>query len=309
MRAFDRTDVRDALPWRQLIDGLRETFRTGCVQPLRTVHQVKVPGEPDASFFMMPAWQEGGKLAVKILFICPGNANRDLPAVNGSIVVFDAVTGAPEAILEGSEVTARRTAAASALAAEVMARQDVRSLLVAGAGTIAANLIPAHRTVRDYERVTLWARDRSKAQALADELGEGVAVADDLDAAVAEADVVSTATLASVPLIKGALVKEGTHLDLVGAYLPTMAEADAEALRRAAGAIIVDTFDGALAEAGDIIQAIDAGAITRDDIAGDLAALCRGEVQPRTDDRQITLFKSVGAAIEDFAAARMAATR
>jgi ornithine cyclodeaminase len=307
MRLFTDSDVKAALPWDRLIDEIRTAFATGVSQPLRTAHAVPVPGEPDAAFLAMPAWEEGGKLAVKILFIAPGNARRDLPAVNATVMVFDAVTGRAEAVMEGGELTARRTAATSAMAADAMARKDARSLLVIGAGTIAANLVAAGPAGRGDEPRRLLARHPAKALALADRFDAAVAVAPDLDAAVAEADVIAAATLATEPLIRGSLLRPGAHLDLVGGYTRSMREADTEAVRRAAGGIVVDTFDGAMAEAGDITQPMESGAIARGDIAGDLRALCRGEIRPRRSDDQITLFKSVGAAIEDFVAARIVA--
>lgn len=307
MKLFTDSDMQAALPWDALISELKGAFAKGVSQPLRTAHTVPVPGEPDATFLAMPAWEEGGKLAVKILFIAPGNSARNLPAVNASVMVFDAVTGQAEAVMEGGELTARRTAATSALAADLMARRDVKSLLIVGAGTIAGNLIPAHRAVRDYDSVQIWARRPKQAQALADQFGAKVTAITDLDTAVASADVIAAATITNDPLIKGALLKEGAHLDLVGGFTTDMREADSEALKRAAGGIIVDTYDGAMAEAGDITQPLADGTITRADIAGDMAELCRGEAQPRRSDSQITVFKSVGAAIEDFVAARMAA--
>ncbi|SLN73364.1 L-lysine cyclodeaminase [Falsiruegeria litorea R37] len=308
MKVFSDASVAEALPWQALIADLRQAFAQGVSQPLRTAHTIPVPGEPDATFLAMPAWEEGGKLAVKILFIAPGNTGRNLPAVNASVMVFDAVTGQAEAAMEGAELTARRTAATSALAADLMARRDAKSLLIVGAGTIASNLIPAHMAVRDYDRITIWARKPEQAQALAGRFGDAVSVAADLDAAVADADVIAAATLTNDPLIKGALLKEGVHLDLVGGFTTDMREADSDAMKRAAGGIIVDTYDGAMAEAGDITQPLAEGAITRVDIAGDMAELCRGEAQPRQSDTQITVFKSVGAAIEDFVAARMVAS-
>ncbi|WP_299949897.1 ornithine cyclodeaminase family protein [uncultured Ruegeria sp.] len=307
MRVYSDAQVKDALPWNELITQLREAFANGVSQPLRTAHTIPVPGEPDASFLAMPAWEEGGKLAVKILFIAPGNSARNLPAVNASVMVFDAVTGQAEAAMEGGELTARRTAATSALAADLMARKDARNLLIVGAGTIADTLISAHRAVRDYESVQIWARRPEQAQALAAKFDDSVTASSDLDAAIPEADVIAAATITNDPLIKGALLKEGVHLDLVGGFTTDMREADSDALKRAARSIIVDTYDGAMAEAGDITQPLAEGAITREDVVGDMAELCRGEAQPRTSDSQITVFKSVGAAIEDFVAARMTA--
>ena len=307
MKVILDAQVKEALPWNGLIAELRKAFSTGVSQPLRTAHAIPVPGEPDASFLAMPAWEEGGKLAVKILFIAPGNTNRNLPAVNASVMVFDAVTGQAEAAMEGAELTARRTAATSALAADLMARKDAKTLLIVGAGTIAGNLIPAHRSVRDYDSIQIWARRPEQALALADQFDETVIAVTDLDTAVAQADVIAAATITNDPLIKGALLKDGVHLDLVGGFTTDMREADSTALKRAAGGIIVDTYDGAMTEAGDITQPLAEGTITRADIVGDMAELCRCTAQPRTSDTQITVFKSVGAAIEDFVAARMTA--
>lgn len=297
--------VREKLDWESLIGSIYQTARKGCEQPLRTAHTVKVPGEPDATFLMMPAWQSGGKLAVKLAFIAPGNAERDLPAVSASVVTFDARTGEPLSIIDGGEVTARRTAATSALAARHMARQDAQHLLIVGAGRIAANLVEAHNTVRNYAKVSVWARNLEKAEKFAADSATDVAVAEDLDSAIKSADTISAATITSEPLIKGALLKPGTHLDLVGGFLPTMREADDECVRRSAGAIIVDTRAGVLAEAGDITQPLEDSVITESDIRGDLAMLCRKEITGRDDAKQITMFKSVGAAFQDFAAATM----
>lgn len=305
MRVFSDAQVQEVLPWKELISELKDAFAKGVSLPLRTAHTVPVPGEPDTSFLAMPAWEVGGKLAVKILYIVPGNSARNLPAVNATVLVFDAVTGQVQAAMEGAELTARRTAATSALAADMMARKDAGSLLIVGAGKIASNLIPAHRTVRDYDQVRIWSRRPEQAEGLAAQFDASVTAVADLDAALAEADVVAAATFSNDPLIKGALLKDGAHLDLVGGYTTDMREADNDAIRRAAGSIIVETYEGAMAEAGDITQPLDQGAITKADIAGDLAELCRGKVQARTNDNQITFFKSVGAAVEDFVAARM----
>ena len=307
MHLLGNEEVRAALPWDALIESLRDAFASGATQPLRTVHTVPVPGEAPASFVAMPAWEAGGKLAVKLVFVTPGNTARNLPSVHSTVLVFNAVSGAAEAVMEGAELTARRTAAASALAASLMARKDAKSLLIVGAGAIAENLVPAHCRVRAYDTVTLWARHPDRAARLAERLELPVAIATDLDDAVARADVIATATFARQPLVRGDLLRPGCHLDLVGGYTPDMREADTTAVLRARGGIVVDTFEGAMAEAGDLLQPMREGVLTRSDILCDLAALCRGEATARHRDDQITLFKSVGAAIEDFAAARLVA--
>jgi len=279
-------------------------FRDGCVMPVRHHHTFAVPGEPDATLLLMPAWQVGTYLGVKLASVVPGNASRGLPAVAGLYVLASARTGEILATMEGGELTARRTAAASALAADHLARAEASTLLMIGTGRLSLNLIQAHAAVRPIARVGIWGRNPAKAARVADEasrLGFAAAPVADLDAALAEADIVSAATLSLEPLVRGARLRPGAHVDLVGAFTPAMRESDDETMRR--GRVFVDTRAGALKEAGDIVQAIAAGVLRPDDIAGDLAALVRGEAVGRTGPDEITVFKSVGAALEDLAAA------
>jgi ornithine cyclodeaminase len=219
-------------------------------------------------------------------------------------------------MLDGNMLTLRRTACASALAATYLARADAARMVMVGTGKLARHLIGAHGSARPIREIRIWGRARDKAAALAAELSRlpryanvGIEAAADLAADVAWADVVSCATLSSTPLIQGTWLKPGAHLDLVGAYTPAMREADDEAVRRAAGAVYVDTRAGATKEAGDIIQPLANGTLAADGIAGDLLELARGTARGRRDDRQITFFKSVGTALEDLAAARLAVAR
>lgn len=304
MRHFDLDATRRALPWPALIEALRAMFRDGCVMPVRHHHTFAVPGEPDATLLLMPAWQVGTYLGVKLASVVPGNAFRGLPAVAGLYVLASARTGEILATMEGGELTARRTAAASALAADHLARAEASTLLMIGTGRLSLNLIQAHAAVRPIARVGIWGRNPAKAARVADEasrLGFAAAPVADLDAALAEADIVSAATLSLEPLVRGARLRPGAHVDLVGAFTPAMRESDDETMRR--GRVFVDTRGGALKEAGDIVQAIAAGVLRPDDIAGDLVALVRGEAVGRTGPDEITVFKSVGAALEDLAAA------
>lgn len=308
MLILGEDEVRSALDWRSLIEAVRETFRSGCDVPLRTAHQVPIPGEKDATLLMMPAWQPGRFIAIKMVNIVPGNSARNLPAVAASVIVFDGMTGQPKAILEGGELTARRTGAASAVAADYLARPDASRLLVVGTGRIAANLAQAHAQIRPLKSIRVWGRSKAKAEALARscrQLAASVEVAADLEGAAREADIISCATLATEPLIRGDWLKPGTHLDLVGAYLPEMREADEKAMVRA-GAIVVDTFAGALAEAGDVLQPLRSGAIQRSAIVAELSDLCTGRYPGRKSPEEITVFKSVGTAVEDYAAAVLA---
>jgi ornithine cyclodeaminase len=224
--------------------------------------------------------------------------------VLGSYLLMSAETGATLAVMEATRLTAWRTAAASALASRYLSRPDAARLLMVGAGALAPFLVRAHASVRPIREVAVWNRSRPRAEALIADLAKaGIAatVADDLAAAVGAADIVSTATLSSDPLIRGAWLKPGTHLDCVGAFKPSMRETDDEAVRRAR--LFVDTRAGAFDEAGDILQPLQAGVIGKSAVLGELSDLTRGTVPGRASPEEITLFKSVGASIEDLAAA------
>jgi ornithine cyclodeaminase len=229
--------------------------------------------------------------------------------VHGTYVLLEAATGAPKALLDGTALTLRRTAAASALAAEFLARPDSVVHLMVGTGALAPHLVAAHAAVRPIRQALVWGRSPAKAAALAGRLSASGIPAEpvnNLAQAVGRADIVTCATLATEPLISGEWLRPGTHLDLVGGYTPEMREADDEAVRRAR--VYIDT-EAALREAGDIVQSLRSGALARDQIAGDLFALSRGQCPGREDDAEITLFKSVGTALEDLAAAELAVSR
>lgn len=306
MRVMTGAELRAALPYPRLIDALDDAFREGCSAPLRQHHAVGTDASA-GTLLLMPAWQAGRHIGIKTVTIFPGNAARGLASVQGLYTLLDGPTGAPLALLDGPVLTTRRTAAASALAARYLARPDAARLLMVGTGALAPELVRAHAAARPIREVRIWGRDPAKAAALAGTLAaEGIAAAPaaDLAAAVAWADLVSCATLSSTALVRGEWLSPGCHLDLVGAFLPTMREADDEAVRRAR--VFVDTRTGGLNEAGDIVQAIAAGALTAEAIQGELAELAAGTVQGRRTPAEITLFKSVGTALEDLAAARLA---
>ena len=306
MLTLGADEVRRALDWPSTIAALNAMFRSGCEMPVRHHHTIEVPGAAAATLLLMPAWTIGGYLGVKVVNVFPGNAATGLPAVTGLYLLFSATTGALLATLDGPELTARRTAAASALAARYLARDDAARLLVVGTGRLAANLAAAHAAVRPICKVTIWGRDPAKAAAIATALsaeGLNAAAGDDLAAAVRSADIVSCATLARAPLVMGAWLAPGTHLDLVGGFTPGMREADDEAVRRSN--VFVDTRAGAMAEAGDIVAPIANGTLTPDGVCADLFELARGQHPGRKSREEITLFKSVGVALEDLAAAAL----
>jgi ornithine cyclodeaminase/alanine dehydrogenase-like protein (mu-crystallin family) len=308
MRHFAAAEVDAALDFPSLIETLAEAFRGGFHAPERHHHAIERPGEATATTLLMPAWTTFGSsddfLGAKIVNVFPGNGGRGLPAVHGVYVLQSGVTGAPIATLDGTRLTVWRTAAASALAARYLARADAKRLLIVGAGQLAPYLARAHASVRPIETIAVWNHRAAGAHRLAAALaGEGfnAHVVTRLEDGVRNADVVSCATLSEAPLVAGASLEPGQHLDLVGAFSMRMREADDAALKRSR--IFVDT-EAAMSEGGDVALGLKAGAIARADVVGDLAALVRGAPGRRTE-HEITLFKSVGASIEDLAAAML----
>jgi len=305
MRFFDAATIRAALPWPRMLEALGTMLREDVTAPLRANYAIDVPGAVAATLLLMPAWRTGRRIGVKLVTVFPGNRDRGERAVNAVYALFDAHNGVPLALFDGDEITARRTAGASAFAASYLARRDARHLVMVGAGRQARGLIAAHSHVRPIERVSLWSRTPDHADAAARAMSDDglpVTPVSDLEAAVREADIVSCATLSTAPLVKGAWLTRGAHLDLVGAFQATMRETDDTAMRRA-DMIVVDDRNAALAEGGDLVQALASGAIAPENIAADLADLARGAHPGRTGDAQITVFKSVGFALEDLAAA------
>lgn len=305
LRIVTAEEIARVLDYEALIEALAHAFCGAMTAPMRHHHTIARPGR-DATLLVMPAWTLSGErfIGCKIASIFPDNAALGKPSLHGSFLLISGDTGEPLALMDAGPLTAFRTAAASALAARRLARQDASHLVMVGAGTLAPHLVRAHACVRPIRRVSLWNRSRRRAEELALHLGEAgldVAVTDDLASAVREADVVSCATLSTEPLIRGAWLKPGAHLDLVGGFTPMMREADDDALRRAR--VYVDTRTGALKEAGDLVDPIRRGVISEADVQGDLFDLCHGKDKGRRSNGEITLFKSVGASIEDLAAA------
>lgn len=308
MLQLDRDALRAALPWDALIEALAAMFREGCEAPLRHRHAMPGEGGAENTLLLMPAWRAHGHTGVKIVHVAPGNAARGEPAVHAAYLLSDATTGAPLALMDGGELTDRRTAAASLLAARHLARADSARLLLLGAGKVARALAEAYAARFPIADIAIWSRSAARAQRLAAELaahGLPARATDRPDPA--QADIVSAATLAAEPLVRGAELRPGTHVDLVGAYRPDMRESDGAVLARAT--LVVDTRAGAMAEAGDVVQAIAEGAITPAHVVADLADLCRGIHPGRRDAAEITVFKSVGWAGEDLAAAALAYAR
>lgn len=309
MLHLDRAAVAARLDRHALLERLRRAFASDCTTPVRQSYAVGGDGA-GKTLLLMPAWRADGSLGVKLVTVVADNAVRSLPAVHACYLLFDANTGMPRALLDGTELTLRRTGAASALAATYLARSDATRLLMVGTGALATHVVLSHAGIRPISAVRIWGRRVEKARevvaALKAIVGHGFSVelCDDLESGVAWADIVSCATLSSKPLIEGRWLRPGQHLDLIGAFRPDMREADDVALTRAD--LYVDTRAGALAEAGEFVQGFAAGVITPEQVRGELSELVRGIVPGRIDNTAITLFKSVGTAIEDLAAAELA---
>ncbi len=305
MRVIGASEVHAALDWERLIEALRQMFRSGCTVPVRHHHTVPIGGgEPDATLLLMPAWQTGKHIGVKLATVFPSNGEKSLPAVMGTYLLLDGKTGSPIAMIDGPALTLRRTAAASALAASYLARPDAERLLLVGTGALIPHLLAAHAAVRPIHNVLVWGRDPAKAARMAHRLDRRdlrVTSTTDLAGAVRGAHIISCATLSKEPLILGEWLPKGVHLDLVGGFTPEMREADDDCISRAR--VFVDTREGASKEAGDIVQPLANGRLLEGDIAGDLIELARGSRAGRRFYDQITLFKSVGTAHEDLAAA------
>jgi len=306
MLTIDETTTREQLGFATLIAALRRLFIAGCEVPLRHTHTIANPNGPAGTVLLMPAWRPGALFGLKTVTIFPGNSARGLPGLHSTYLLFDASSGEPLAQLDGNQITSRRTAAASALAASMLARPDASRLLVVGSGRVAALLPEAMCAVRPITRVEVWNHRAASAETLAARwraAGIDAHAVIDLGAAVRHAHIVSCATLSTAPLIDAAWLAPGSHLDLIGSFTPQMQEADPACFERCR--VVVDT-DEALAKSGDILRAVAAGCFdpaTRPPAT--LADLCRGVRPGRQRADELTLFKSVGSALEDLAAAEL----
>ncbi|TCP55016.1 ornithine cyclodeaminase [Tamaricihabitans halophyticus] len=303
MLSVSAEDTARALNFDALIPALREGFVRDAHTPNR--HHHAIDGSSDATLLLMPSWTEGGYLGVKLVNVFPANSEAGQPALSSVYILASAVTGEHLAVLDGNELTRRRTTGTAALGASYLARSDSAVLLIVGAGHIGSVAAEAYAAVRDIRTVLVYNRTAAVAEQLVAELGQRGMPAKqvtDLSAAVPEADIISCATLATEPIISGELLRPGTHIDLIGSFRPTMREVDDECIRRAT--VYIDS-PVAFEEAGDIAQPVAAGVLDPAAVAGTLPELCRGELAGREHDDQITVFKTVGTGLADLAAATL----
>lgn len=304
MKIYTPEQTAEKLPFPTLIAAMQKLFAAGVRCPDRHSHTIDLLDERDGTLLLMPGWH-GDIGCVKIVTVTPENGKRNLPAVAASVLVFNRNTGEHLAMLDGDTVTVKRTAAASALAADYLAPQNAKKLLILGAGKVAEQLPAAFSAVRPISTVEIWNRTLAGAERLASQLNEqgfSATANDDLEAAVRAADIVSAATLSTEPLIKGKWLQNNQHIDLIGSFTPTMREADDEVFCRAA--VYMDT-PFAAKESGELLIPIKNGALSVDDIVGDFYELAHGSAK-RPSTSQPTVFKGAGNAVMDLAAAMTA---
>lgn len=303
MQIIPDKEISKLLDYKNLIEALREVFQSDYTMPLRHHHFYKTPKGGENTLILMPVWNDQ-YMGTKQVIVAPANAEENRPTIYAQYILSNSQTGEPLAMMNATEITARRTACTSALAASYLCREDAENLLIIGGGKVAQHLAQAHLAVRNFKKVSVWMRNPSKMVEFVAGLNdqgipaEGVT---DLEKAVGHADLISCATPSKTPLIKGDWVKPGTHLDLMGSYKPDTRETDDVAIRKSS--LFVDSRAGALLESGELALPIAAGIITEKDVKADIVELIKGIHPGRISSEEITLFKSAGLAIEDLAAA------
>lgn len=297
MQFYSAEDMERALDYNGFIPFLKQTFQSKVEVPNRLHYDLE-----DSTALIMPAWNVD-YFGVKIVTVHPQNTQKNLPSIHGDYLLKSMQTGETIGMLDGQKLTTKRTAAASALASSLLSRRDSSKLLMIGNGALAPELIQAHATIRPIKTVKIWGRNPQKVRRLIeskDWKGLEVSIANDLNKTIEWADIISCATLSEKPLIQGKYLKAGQHIDLVGSYKPNMREADDEVILKSN--IFVDTFLGTK-ESGDLAIPIQKGILNVSEIQADLIQLSKNDIFTRNSNAEITLFKSVGLALEDLAAA------
>lgn len=295
------------LSYERLIPCLKEAFTKDYNLPKRHHHQYPNPKEENEStLLLMPAWDDGKNMGVKIVNVTPDNAKYNLPSIQGLYLLFDLPTGSPKAQMDAKLLTAKRTAATSALASSLLSKKESNSMLMVGTGTLCKELIRAHSTTRPLKNIYIWGRNHEKAKSVASELkmdGVRIEAVDNIEDKISSVDIISCATLSPEALILGKYISPGQHYDMIGAYKPDMREADDEFISSVD--IFVDSYEGASKETGDLAIPLADGTIKMDDLKASLFELCRDLKPGRENGQQITCFKSVGHSLEDLAAASL----
>ncbi len=299
---LDANTIEQLHHYPSLIDELGKALSAQRITyPLRHHHDYS----EENTLLIMPSWEDGRDVGIKLVTVTPANRGTKMPSIQGVVVYFDAQIGSPLALFDAAALTRKRTAAASALASRFLSRPDSRRLLVLGTGALAPELIRAHCTIRPIEEAFIWGRTFEKAQRIAKDFEEAkipITSLEEFDTMAPSMDIISTGTMATEPLLYGKHLQAGQHLDLVGSYKKHMREASDEVVQEVS--IFVDNRTGALRESGDLYLPLQAGIIKEADVCGELHELCAGDHPGRSRAEEITLFKSVGFALEDLVAAR-----
>jgi alanine dehydrogenase len=306
MKFIDWDEVHRLADYPSVVDAIARMYAAGCDAMDRMMMSQPTADGDEGDFLMQPAWMRGRAFGIKIANVFPANETRGLPSILGVYVLFDGNTGELLACIDGPAETMIKTACNSAVASRLLARREAHTMLMMGAGKLAPYLIAAHACVRPLRRVLIWNRSFDKAQALAARLDRpdfSVQAVSDAAAAAGEADLISCATYAADPSLKGAWLKPGAHVDLVGSYRPDLRESDDDVVRRA-GRLYVDARFSTVEISGDVIEPLKRKIIRPGDIA-DLFELAQGKRPGRADDKEITVFKSGGGGHEDLATAMM----
>lgn len=304
---IDEHFIEQNTEFSELVKDIKAGFSNKkIIVPQRHHHDFPNPSvNAESTLLLMPAWNPSEEAGVKVVTVSPENGQFNLPSINGTYILLDAEKGTLKAILEAKSLTAKRTAATSALASYYLSKKDSSSLLMIGTGALSINLIKAHASVRPIKEVFVWGRNYDKAMAICDSLSNetfSIQAITNIEDKISDVDIVSCATLSKTPLVLGNLLKSGQHIDLVGAYRKDMREADNDTIKKAS--VYVDTYEGGLKESGDIVIPLQDGIISEQDIKADLFEMCSDVKEGRISTQEITVFKSVGHALEDLIAAK-----
>lgn len=305
MQFITESEVSNTIDYKTLIKDLEKAFSSDIKVPPRIHQDFENPKEGiDSTLLLMPSWKESDELGIKILTVSPNNSKYNLPGISAIYLLFDGQKGGIKSVIEAKKLTSMRTAAASALASSYLSREDSKTMLVIGTGALCEELIRAHSTVRKLEKIYIWGRNKSNALKIVEKLENefDLEAIDTIEEKISDVDIVSCATLASDPLIFGKYIKPGQHYDLVGSFKPSMREADDEFISNVD--IYIDS-EMAKKETGDLKTPLENNIISDSSIKADLFNLARNEKNGRSNDNEITLFKSVGHALEDFTAASL----
>ena len=304
---LNKHEVEQLLPMQQCIDLMAEALvslaRGQVILPLRPV--LRIPDSPNA-FALMPAYSASLRaIGTKLISVFPGNHGSDVDSHQGVVVLFDGENGSPLAMIDAASITAIRTAAVSGVATRLLATKNAGTLAILGSGVQARTHIDAMLAVRPFRKVLVWSRDADHARAVVSRSQSThraqFEAAANAESAVRAADVVCTVTASREPILRGEWLRPGAHVNAVGASIPTARELDTEAVRRSR--VFVDRRESALNEAGDLLIPMREGAISADHIVAEIGELLSGHNAGRENEQEITLFKSLGLAIEDLASA------